>query len=103
MKDILAVLSPTAGDRLSAGAHYAVALARSHGALLSALIAEVDGHLPSPSPEPDNMQAGVKSFAPSTTERLARTAELVLSAAKVADVPWKILTAGDESISLRER
>lgn len=90
MKDVLALLSPTPGNRLSSGAHYALGLARANGAHLSALIAEIESiNLP---PEPDTMQAcdtGVE--LPSLAEQLGRTAELVLSAAKAADVSCEIV------------
>lgn len=102
MKDVLALLSPIVGDRLSAGAHYALALASAHGAHLSVLIAEIETfNLP---PEPDNTQADDISIElPSPTERLARTAEVVLSAAKLATVPCEILATEGEFLSLRER
>jgi nucleotide-binding universal stress UspA family protein len=98
MKDVLALLSPTPGDQLSAGAHYALGLARAHGALLSALIAEIEAYSPNLPPEPDNVQADN-----ATIEQLARTAALVLSAAKLANVSCEILAAGNQVVSLRER
>ena len=102
MKDVLALLSPTPGNRLPSGAHYALGLAHANGAHLSALIAEIESiNLP---PEPDTMQAcdtGVE--LPSLAEQLGRTAELVLSAAKAADVSCEIVATDGEFLSLRER
>jgi nucleotide-binding universal stress UspA family protein len=104
MKDVLALLSPTPGDQLSAGAHYALGLARAHGALLSALIAEIEAYSPNLPPEPDNVQADNATIElSSSTEQLARTAALVLSAAKLANVSCEILAAGNQVVSLRER
>jgi site-specific recombinase XerD len=56
------------------------------------------------SPEPDTMQAcdaGVE--LPSRAEQLARTPELLLSAAKAADVPCEIVATEGELLSVRER
>ena len=105
MKDVLALLSPTIGDRLSAGACYALALARTHGAHLSALIAEIESYPINFPAEPDNMQADGTIIEPpsSAAERLTRTSELVLSAAKRANVTCEIVARGDEFRSLRER
>jgi nucleotide-binding universal stress UspA family protein len=102
MKDVLAFLSPTFGTHLSAGAHYALSLARAHGAHLSALIAEIEAYAPALLAEPDNMADDVIQ-PPSSTEWLAGTRELVLSAAKLANVPCEILATVDQSMSLRER
>jgi nucleotide-binding universal stress UspA family protein len=102
MKDVLAFLSPALETHLSAGAHYAVSLARAHGAHLSALIAEIEACTPALLSEPDNMADDLIQ-PPSSTEWLARTTELVLTAAKLANVPCEILTTGDQSMSLRER
>ena len=104
MKDVLALLSPTIGDRLSAGARYALALARTHGAHLSTLIAEIEAYSFNFPAEPDSMQADDTTVEPpSSAERLARTAELVLSAAKLANVMCEIVATGNEFPSLRER
>lgn len=100
MKDVLALLSPTVGDRLSAGARYALGLARAYDARLSALIAEIESI--DPSPEPDTMQVGGSSTQiPSSRERLERTAKLVLSAAKATDVLCEMVAADSEFQSLR--
>jgi nucleotide-binding universal stress UspA family protein len=102
MKDVLVLLSAAPGDSLSSGTHYALGLARAHGAHLSALIAEIEPV--NLSPEPDTMQAcdaGVE--LPSLAEQLARTQELVFSAAKAADVPCEIIATDGEFPSLRER
>jgi nucleotide-binding universal stress UspA family protein len=102
MKDVLVFLSPRPGDRLSAGVHYSLSLARAHAAHLSVLVAEIEP--PNQLPEPDNMHADdAPTEQSSPAERLARTAELVLSAAGSANVPCKILASGSEYISLRER
>lgn len=102
MKDVLALLSPTIEDRPSAGALYALALARAHGARLSALMAEIEPfRFP---PEPDNMQAdSLRVQRPSAAERLTRTGELVSSMAKRANVACEILRKEDEFVSLREQ
>ena len=84
MKDVLVVLSPTLGDELSAAAVYAVALAHAQGTHLSVLIEEVEAYQLDLSPEPDNMQADRTIIKPSLPERLGRTTELILSAAKLA-------------------
>lgn len=103
MKDILALVSSTIDDRISAGARYALALARGHGAHLSALIAEIEPHVPYLPPEPDNMQANeIDRERLSPTEPLTRAAELILAAAKLANVPCEILEEG-RSLSLAER
>lgn len=102
MKDLLLFLSPASGDLLPAGAHYGLALARAHGAGLSALIAEIEPL--NVLPEPDNMQADDAAVEPaSLTERRARTAELVLSAANSANVTCEILGAGGGYLNIRER
>lgn len=104
LKDVFAAISPTPKDELSTGAHYALALAATHGAHLSVLVAEIEAYAPALPPEPDIRQVGVAITKPeSLSERLARTAELVLSAAKLANVPCEILQAGEETVSLRER
>jgi nucleotide-binding universal stress UspA family protein len=104
MKDVLALVSSTIDDRISAGARYALALARGHGAYLSALMVEIEPHVSSLPPEPDNMHADeIASERPSQTERLTRTADLVLAAAKLANVPCDILEAESRSLSLVER
>ena len=107
MKDILVFLPPSVcRNELSRGAHYAVALARMYGAHLSALIADIDietdfGDLP---PEPDIRQVGTAVSKPtSSSERVARTAELVQSATTDANVSCDILQTDNESTSLRER
>jgi nucleotide-binding universal stress UspA family protein len=102
MKDVLILLASTFENRLSSGAHYALGLARAHGARLSVLIAEIDPI--NLSPEPDTTQVcntGVK--LPSLAERMARTAELVLSSAKAMDVSCEIVATDGEFRSLRER
>jgi len=105
MKDILVFLSPLARrDNLSGGAHYAIALARRHGAHLSALIADVETDLYDAPPEPDIRQvdkATTKPILPA--ERVARMAELVQSTATDASVLCDVLQAEDASVSLRER
>ncbi|WP_084305026.1 universal stress protein [Bradyrhizobium sp. ARR65] len=106
MKDILVFLSPSAcRDNLSAGGHYAIALARTYGAHLSALIADIEPDLRDLAPEPDIRQVERASATPtSSSERVARTAELVQSAATDASVSCDILqTNNNEPASLRER
>jgi nucleotide-binding universal stress UspA family protein len=95
MKDVLAHVTPIAGDSLGAGASYALALARAHGAHLSALIAEI---------EPEGIQGNhVIGQSLSLAERLARTAERLRSAANLANVPCEILAPEVQYLSLRER
>ena len=68
MKDVLALLSPTVSDQLSAAARYALGVARAYNARLSVLIAEIE--CIDPSPEPDIMQAGSANVEPpSSSER----------------------------------
>lgn len=103
MKDVLAFLSPTVEDPLSAGAHYALALAHAHGAHLSALLAEIEANLSNLPLAPNLMQADEPTIKPpSSMEPLTRTADVFLSAAKLANVPCEILERGG-AVSLRER
>ena len=89
------------GDQLSAGVNYALALAHAQGAHLSALIEEFDTY-PSNSPlEPNNMPADGTNEPPSLADRLARTSDLIHSAAKLANVPCEILRR-DDFYSLRQ-
>lgn len=83
MKDVLVFLSPTAGDRLSPGAHYVLGLAHAHDAHLSALIAEIKANLLNLSPEPDFMQAMSQGSSRHHQPRCLQ-AEFVRSAAKLA-------------------
>jgi len=105
MKDVLVFLSPSeCRDDLSPGGHYAIALARMYGAHLSALIADIETDLGELPPEPDIRQAGTAPRKPpSSSERVARTAELIQFAATDADVPCDILRAESQSTPLRER
>ncbi|WP_407178681.1 universal stress protein [Bradyrhizobium sp. STM 3562] len=105
MKDILVFLSPSAcRDDLSGGGHYAIALARTYGSHLSALIADIETDLRDLAPEPDIRQVERASATPtSSSERVARTAELVQSAARDAGVSCDILSTENEPASLRER
>jgi nucleotide-binding universal stress UspA family protein len=105
MKDILVFLPPSVcRDALSRGGHYAIGLARTYGAHVSALIADVEtdpGDLP---PEPDIRQVGTAASKPrSAGERVARTAEFVRSAATDANVSCDVLDTEIQSTSLRER
>lgn len=102
MKDVLVVVSPTSGDQLSAGADYAVDLARVQAAHLSVLIEEIEADRLGASPEPDNMQADHTIIEPiSLPERLARMKELIRAATKLANVPCEIIER-HEFASLRE-
>jgi nucleotide-binding universal stress UspA family protein len=105
MKDILVFLSPSmCRDNLSRGGQYAIALARMYGAHLSALIADIESDLADLPPEPDIRQAGSAPGKPtSSSERIARTAELVQSAATDANVPCDILQIENQSGPFRER
>lgn len=105
MKDILVFLSPAAdGDSLSDGALYAIATARMQGAHLTALIADIESGLHDLPPEPDIRQIERPSVKPRPSrERVARTAEVLKSAAKDAGVPCDTLQTADQSLSLREQ
>jgi nucleotide-binding universal stress UspA family protein len=105
MKEILVFLSSSArGDNLSAGANYAIALARMYGAHLSALIADIEPELDDLPPEPDIRQVERVATGPTlSTERMVRTAQLVQSAATDASVSCDILPVDDPTVSLRER
>jgi nucleotide-binding universal stress UspA family protein len=105
MKDILVFLSPSVcRDDLSRGGQHAIALARMYRAHLSALIADIEPDLSDLPPEPDIRQAGsVSRKQTSSSERVARTAELVQSAAKDANVSCDILQTENQSVPLRER
>ena len=105
MKDILVFLSPSAdGNSLSRGTHYAIALARMHGAHLSALIADIESDLHDLPSEPDIRQVErAADKPPSSSERVARMAELVQSAAKDANLSCDIIQTPDQSVSLREQ
>lgn len=105
MKDILVFLSPSlCRDKLSRGGHYAIALARMYGTHLSALIADIEIDLGDLAPEPDIRQVERASAKPTlSSERVARTAELVQSAATDAGVSCDILETDNQPASLRER
>ncbi|HVX79543.1 MAG TPA: universal stress protein [Bradyrhizobium sp.] len=105
MKDILVFLSPSAQtDSLPDAAHYAIALARIHGAHLSALIADIETDLYDLPPEADIRQVEKAATQPiSSSERVARVAALVRSAAADATLACDILPAEDQSVPLRER
>ena len=105
MKDILVFLSPSVcRDDLSRGGQYAIAIARMYHAHLSALIADIEPDLADLPPEPDIRQAGsVPRKRTSSSERVARTGELVQSAATDANVSCDILQTENQSIPLRER
>jgi len=105
MKDILVFLSPSAdGNSLSGGAHYAIAVARMQGAHLTALIADIESDLHDLPPEPDIRQIEKAAIKPrSSSERVARMAELLQSAARDAGVPCDTLQTADQSVSLREQ
>ena len=94
MKDIVVFLSPSmCRDNLSRGGQYAIALARMYGAHLSALIADIEADLAASAPGKQT----------SSSERIARTAELVQSAATDANVSCDILQTENQSAPLRER
>jgi nucleotide-binding universal stress UspA family protein len=102
MKNVFLVLSPMAGDQLSVGVDYAIALAQAQGAHLSVLIEKIEPYPTDPLIEPNNMQADETVIElPSIAERLARMIELVHSVAKLANVPCEILSRGEFG-SLRE-
>jgi nucleotide-binding universal stress UspA family protein len=105
MKDLLVFLSPAVcRDKLSHAGNAAVALARIYGAHLSAFIADIETNLGDPPLEPDIRQVGIASAkSTSSSERIARTAGFVQSAAAHASVPCDILRADGPSASLRGR
>lgn len=105
MKDILVFLSPSAdGNSLSGGARYAIAMARTQGAHLTALIADIESGLHDLPPEPDIRQIESAASKPrSSHERLAQTAELLTSAAREAGVACDTFQTADQSASLREQ
>jgi nucleotide-binding universal stress UspA family protein len=105
MNDILVFLSPSVcRDNLSRGGHYAIALARTYGAHLSALIADIETDLGDLPPEPDIRQVGsAPGKRTSSSERVTRTAELVRSAAADANVSCDILQTENQPVALRER
>jgi nucleotide-binding universal stress UspA family protein len=105
MKDLLVFLSPSPRqDHLSVGAHYAISLARMYGAHLSAMIADIEPDLCDMPPEPDIRQVASVAIKPvSSSERVARMAELVQSAAADAKLPCDILGAESRFASLREQ
>lgn len=103
MKDLLTVPTLHSENELGSAAQFTLALARSFGAHLTALITEIEPGLPSPPIEPDNMQGGVEapeSLSPS--ERVARIASLVQEASALAGVPCTILQEERGSSSLRK-
>jgi nucleotide-binding universal stress UspA family protein len=104
MKSILVFLAPSAcRDDLSGGGHYAIALARRSGAHLSALIADIETDVVDLPPEPDIRQVERASAKPTlSSERVARTAELVQSAATDASISCEILQT-TQPASLREQ
>jgi nucleotide-binding universal stress UspA family protein len=101
MKDLLALLSPTVGGGLSAGARYALGLANDYDARLTALIAGIESV--DPSPGPDTMDVGGASGAPpSSSGRLERMVRVVLSAAEAVGVPCETVASNGAFPSLRE-
>lgn len=104
MKDVLALVSPAIDDQISTGARYALAIARGDSAHLSALIVEIEPHIFNLPPKPDIRQAGeIASERPSPSERLTRTADLILAAAKLTNISCEVLEAESGSLSLAER
>jgi nucleotide-binding universal stress UspA family protein len=103
MKDLLTVPTLHSENELGSAAQFALALACSFGAQLTALITEIEPGLPSPPIEPDNMQGGVEARKPlSASERLTRIASLVQGAAALAGVPFAMLREERGSSSLRK-
>jgi nucleotide-binding universal stress UspA family protein len=90
MKDLLAVIPPVSGNTAGGAATYALAIAGLVGAHLTALITEIEPASPAPPVEPDKMQDDTEGVALSA-DHLARTADILRSAAKLADVPFAIL------------
>ena len=103
MRDVFALLSPRRGNHLSAGAYYALALASSLKAHLTALVAEIDCEPYDLVSEAAKTRSDESSLQRSAEDLLARTTELVLSAAALANVACEILPINDESGSLREK
>jgi nucleotide-binding universal stress UspA family protein len=105
MKDLLVFLSPSPRrDQLSVGAHCAIALARMYGAHLSAMVADIEPDLCDMPPEPDIRQVARVATKPvSSSQRVARMAEIIQSAAADAKLPCDILGTESQFASLRER
>jgi nucleotide-binding universal stress UspA family protein len=103
MKELLTVPTLHSENELGTAAQFTLALARSFGAHLTALITEIEPGLPSPPVEPDIMQGGVEGHKSlSASERLTRIASLVEEAAALAGVPCAMLQEERGSSSLRK-
>lgn len=100
MKDILVFVSSAIEDRISAGASYALALARDHSAHLSALITEIEPPVYNVPIDPDIMQGSeVRSEQVTSSELPTKTVDLVLTAATFANVTCEILKPDSQALS----
>jgi nucleotide-binding universal stress UspA family protein len=100
MKDLLAIVTPVSEKTLERSAIYALSLARHMRARMTVMIAAIE-RFPAALGDPDNMQADSGlSQSPSLDERLARTADLMVSEARRASIDYAILNESDYSPSL---
>jgi nucleotide-binding universal stress UspA family protein len=100
MKDILVFVSSAIEDRISAGASYALALARDHSAHLSVLITEIEPRVHNVPIDPDIMQGGeVRSERVTSSERPTKAVDPVLAAGTLANVTCEILEADSQALS----
>lgn len=104
MKDILALIPPTTDNDLSIGARYAIELASRHRAHLSTLILALEAAVYPFHPKPDTMPAYENPCkTQSAFERMNFTSDLVLAAAKLANVPCDVLRTEAEFRYLAEQ
>jgi nucleotide-binding universal stress UspA family protein len=104
MKELLSVFTAVPGDDLGYAATYAIDLARATGAHLTALIAEREPNGTAPQLEPDAMR--VDSVTPTlvtSSNLLAKTADLLKAAANLKGVEVDVLPAAAGSAGFRER
>jgi len=104
MKALLSVFAAVPGGTLGHAAAYAIDLARNTGAHVTALIAEREPIGTTPRLEPNTIQ--VDSIAPSavtSSNLLAKTADLFKAAANLGGVEYDVLLAANGSAGFRER
>ena len=96
MKDLMALVTPVLDHVLEQPAVYALALAGKLGAHVTTMVGTIEPFQAIRSGDVDNMQGlGAPRQPPSLQDRLARTTELIQSAAGRAGVACEILTGSD--------
>jgi nucleotide-binding universal stress UspA family protein len=104
MKELLSVFAVVPGDTLGHAAAYAIDLARTTGAHLTALLAEREPIGTAPRLEPDTVQGNtVAPTVLASSNFLAKTAELFKAAANLNGVECNVLPGASGSVGFRER